>query len=144
MGKMYLSTREWHSIFKKVPRFCVDLIIKDKRGVVLAKREKTFGAGKWNLPGGTVLFGERIEDAVKRKAKEETGLRVKILKFLGIYEYKGKWNFGHPVSICFLCKPIGGRLKGNKYGTNIRFFKKMPVELWPGQINIIKRKGLIR
>ncbi len=144
MGKMDISTREWHRIFKRVPRLCVDLVIKDRRGVVLAKRENTFGAGKWNLPGGSVLFGEGIIDAVKRKAKEETGLRVKILKFLGVYEYRGRGNFGHPVSLCFLCKPIGGKLKGDEYGTDVRFFKKLPAKLWPGQINLIKGKGLIR
>lgn len=142
MGKK-LTHQEWKIIFKKVPRICVDLVIKDKRGIVLAKRKNTYGAGKWNLPGGNIFFGERIKDTIKRKAGEETGLKVKVVKFLGVYEYPLRGNFGHPISLCFLCVPIGGKLHGDKYGTNVKFFKKLP-RIGFGQLNLIRGKGFMR
>ena len=140
--KDHLSHKEWITIYRKVPRLCVDLVIKDRRGVVLAKRESTYGTGKWNLPDGSILYREKIENAVKRKAKEETGLEVKIVKFLGVYEYQLKGNFGHPISLCFLCRPIGGNLHGYKYGRDVRFFKKLP-KIGFTQINVIKGKGML-
>ncbi len=140
-GRMPYSM--WKRIFRRVPRVVVDLVIRDKMGVVLAKREKTYGAGKWNLPGGQILFGESIGHAVRRKAKEETGLNVKVVKFLGVYEYPLKGNFGYPISLCFLCKPVSGKLHGNKYGKGVGFFKKLP-KIGFTQINIIKGRKMIK
>lgn len=138
-----LSHKEWKRIFKKVPRICVDLVIKDRRDIVLAKRENTYGSGEWNLPGGHIFFGEAIEHAVKRKAREETGLNVEIVKFIGVYDYKMKSGFGRAISLCFLCRPIGGKLHGYKYGHDVRFFKKLP-KIGFTQINIIRGKGMLK
>ncbi len=39
----------------------------------------------WEFPGGKVEEGERPEDAARREAMEEAGIRLKSLKFLGRY-----------------------------------------------------------
>lgn len=36
--------------------------------------------GKWDLPGGNLLFGQVAEDGLRREIKEETGLDVKDIK----------------------------------------------------------------
>jgi ADP-ribose pyrophosphatase YjhB (NUDIX family) len=41
------------------------------RGVLLALRDVDPCRGMWNLPGGTVRFGEPLVDAVKRVAADE-------------------------------------------------------------------------
>lgn len=42
-------------------------------------------AGLWHIPSGSVEPGENPQDAAVREAYEETGLRVRLLRFLGTY-----------------------------------------------------------
>lgn len=69
-------------------------------------RRKNGWKGLWHLPGGTVHYLEKVKDAVKRIAKEELGIDVKIKKFLQYLEYfeEGKQRgYGYSVSLVFLC-----------------------------------------
>lgn len=139
-----LSKKEFDIIFKKVPRVTVDLVIKDKRGVLLIKRSIRPDIGKWHLPGGTVGFKEKLLHAVKRKAREETGLQVRVKQFLGIIEFM-KWKYpgySHIVDLVFLVEPVRGKLRGDaKFGGKIlKFFKKLPKNMIPEQRKILKGK----
>lgn len=71
-----LSQEEFWNIYKKVPRLTVEIIIKDKRGILLTLRNIEPCKNLWHLPGGTVRFGEKLIDAVKRIANRELGIEV--------------------------------------------------------------------
>jgi len=133
-----LPFKMYKKIYLFVPRLCVDIIINSKKGTVLAKRNIGPCEGMWNIPGGTVLFGENLESAVKRIAKEETGLKVKIKKQLGIKEYSKKDAFGQAVSIIYLTDVLSGELNGNEYGKDVRFFKEIPKKTIKVQKEILK------
>ena len=49
-----------------------------RRGVLLALRDFGPCKGLWHLPGGTVRFGEPVVDAVRRVARDELGLTVRV------------------------------------------------------------------
>ncbi|RFA96072.1 NUDIX hydrolase [Pyrobaculum aerophilum] len=55
--------------------------------IVLVKRKYPPNPGKWSLPGGHVELGERLEEAVLRELKEETGLAGRVVKLLQPVEY---------------------------------------------------------
>lgn len=139
-----LSEKNFHRIYKKVPRVTVDIVIKDRKGILLIKRAIRPDIGKWHFPGGTIYYKEKIFDAVKRKAKEETGLKIRIKKFLGVFEFM-RWKepgYGHIIDLIFLAEPVSGTLKGNEKtaGKILRFFKKLPKNLIPDQEKILQGK----
>jgi NAD+ diphosphatase len=76
------------------PAAAVAGVIVDGRGrMVVLVRGKDPGKGLWDLPGGFVDPGETAEDALRREVREEIGLEVTALRYLGswpnVYEYMG-------------------------------------------------------
>lgn len=57
-------------------------IFNAKGDILLQKRRDV---NKWGIISGHVEFGESVEDAVLREIFEETGIRGKILRFIGVY-----------------------------------------------------------
>ena len=56
------------------------IIVKEDR-VLLGKRKNAHGADTWAFPGGHLEFNENIEDCARREVFEETGLRIKNLRY---------------------------------------------------------------
>lgn len=121
-----LSDKEFKYVYDRAPRLCVDLIIQKQQSIVLSKRDIPPAKGKWHLPGGSVLFGEKLAEAVKRKARVETGLKVKIKKIIGVVEYSSKSGYGQSIAVMFLICPLSGKLRGCAQARDIRFFKYLP------------------
>jgi len=123
-----LPLKEFNRVYGKVPRLCVDLVVKTKNGVILSKRDIKPSKGMWHIPGGTVLFGEKLSEAISRVAEEELGLKLEIIKLLGTTEFLPPTSpHAHAVSIAFLTKPIAGKLRGSSQGREVRYFKQAPL-----------------
>ena len=108
------------------PTLAVDVIIKDPSGVVLIKRKREPYKGMWALPGGFVRYGERVEETAKREAREETGLKIKLQGPISVYSDPKRDPRGHVVSIRFLARRVGGRLKAASDASEVRIFKRIP------------------
>jgi len=123
-----IPKEEFISIYSKVPRLAVDLVIKNKKGVIFTKRSIIPYKGKWHLPGGTVLLNERLSDTAKRIAKKELGLIVKVERVLGHLEYseKNKSYARHTIAIVILVEVIEGEIILNEEASKVKISKKIP------------------
>ena len=74
-------------------------------GIVLIQR-KNPPLG-WAIPGGFVDYGESLETAAKREAREETGLSVQLLYQLGAYSDPTRDPRHHTLSVVFVAKAAG-------------------------------------
>ncbi|MBM4029685.1 MAG: NUDIX domain-containing protein [Planctomycetes bacterium] len=76
------------------PAAAVAGVIVDEQGrMVVLVRGKEPGKGQWDLPGGFVDPGDTAEEALRREIREEIGLEVTALRYLGswpnVYEFMG-------------------------------------------------------
>jgi 8-oxo-dGTP diphosphatase len=92
------------------PSLTTDGILLVDSKLLLVKRKKDPFKGKYALPGGFVEYGEKVEDAVIREFREETGLEVAIGQLLGVYSAPGRDPRGHTVSVVFVLSHRGGML----------------------------------
>ena len=83
----------------------VDIIIELADGIVLIKRKNPpFG---WALPGGFVDYGESLEAAAVREAREETSLDVRLVSQLGAYSDPRRDPRHHTISVVFVAEADG-------------------------------------
>jgi 8-oxo-dGTP diphosphatase len=69
---------QWRLLWLTQPKFLVSVagVVRDDAGRVLLLRHRFWPAESWGLPGGYAHPGERLEDALARELREETGGRI--------------------------------------------------------------------
>jgi len=102
-------------IVKYFPFVVVGCII-NKKDKILLVQEGQIEPGKWNQPAGWLEKYENPIKAAPREAEEETGFKVKVTSFLGVYSLDRRrvknWlgvqpKDLHVVKLIFLAKIIG-------------------------------------
>ena len=84
----------------------VDIIIEiESKGIILIKR-KNYPYG-WAIPGGFVDYGESLEEAALREAKEETNLEVKLIRQFHTYSDPRRDPRHHSISTAYIAKGKG-------------------------------------
>lgn len=90
----------------KSPLVTVDIIIEvSSGGIVLIERHNP--PHGWALPGGFVDYGETLEIAAVREAKEETSLDVRLREQFYTYSDPGRDPRHHTVSTVFIAAGQG-------------------------------------
>ena len=59
-------------------------VVLSEEGVLLGRKTRGFGAGKWNGFGGKVEAGETIREATVRELEEEAGIRGTEMRKAGV------------------------------------------------------------
>jgi ADP-ribose pyrophosphatase YjhB (NUDIX family) len=107
------------------------IVFQDNR-VLLVKRGKEPGLGRWSIPGGAVDVGESVKSALQREIEEETGLEVKVMDLVEIFERiipdaQGKILY-HYVLLDYWCGVEGGQLKAQSDAADAGFFPVLSLE----------------
>lgn len=113
MNELEMTGHKRHRIHKRTlrtPYLTVDAIIEVDGGVVLIERKHP--PPGWALPGGYVEYGEWVEHAVVREAKEETGLDIQLTELFHVYSDPARDARRHNVAVVFIGRawgePVGG------------------------------------
>lgn len=95
--------------------------------VLLIRRGREPLKGEWSIPGGMLELGESLTNGVKREVLEETGLRVRPLEALTVFdrvEKNGERVRYHYVIVDYVCRTAGGRLKSGSDVLDARWVKR--------------------
>lgn len=81
------------------------IVVNDNK-ILLLRMSAT---GKYHLPGGGIKPGERMNDTLKRELWEETGIKVKVGKFVHFEEhffyYDPSHTAYHGLHFYYVCTP---------------------------------------
>ena len=99
-------------------------VVIDAGRALLIRRGSAPLQGEWSIPGGALEIGETLEQGVVRELAEETGLEVRMLDLIEVFERifpapaKADGTPGDPlhpqyhfVILDYLCEVRGGALK---------------------------------
>lgn len=94
----------------KNPFPTVDIIIEVERedgrpGIVLIERK--FPPSGWALPGGFVEYGESLEKAAVREAREETSLEIILIRQFHTYSDPGRDPRFHTITTVYVATARG-------------------------------------
>lgn len=90
---------------RRNPYLTVDIIIEVGERIVLI--ERGVEPRGWALPGGFVDYGETVETAAVREAKEETGLDVELVRQFHVYSDPARDPRQHTATVVFIAKAEG-------------------------------------
>ncbi len=83
----------------------VDVIIEiGKRIILIERKNPPYG---WALPGGFVEYGESVETAARREAKEEVSLDVQLTGLFGVFSDPDRDPRQHTISAVFTASAKG-------------------------------------
>jgi len=103
------------------PLLTVDIIIEVGGGIVLIERKNP--PHGWALPGGFVDYGESMESAAVREAKEETSLDVGLTEQFYTYSDPSRDARHHTVSTVFVAV-AEGMPRGEDDAKTARIFRE--------------------
>ncbi len=93
-------------------------VIRNDKGEILMQRRAD--DGWWGLPAGSVDPGEKPAQALAREVYEETGLRVRPTKLIGLFGGADGFRHTYPsgdiveyMVAVFACEIVGGNLQIN-------------------------------
>jgi 8-oxo-dGTP pyrophosphatase MutT (NUDIX family) len=126
------------------PHVGANVAIFNEVGQVLLTRRQDNGL--WCLPGGHMDMGETLKQTAMREAHEETGLRVRLERLVGLYSsYYPPGTFGEDsparaiLVVLFRAQPTAGALTLNAEVTELGWFDPahLPADLIPQHLQRI-------
>jgi ADP-ribose pyrophosphatase YjhB (NUDIX family) len=116
------------------------VLIIDKDKVLLSKRKFEPFKGKYDIIGGFLKNGEDPITGVLRETEEETGLKIKIIKLLGVYMDTYGPGGMHTLNFNYVGKIISGKMKAADDVAELEWapIMNLPKPAFKGQIFALK------
>ena len=115
----------------KIRLGCSAAIFDEQRRVLLTKRADN---GQWCMPGGGMDAGESAAEACEREVWEETGLRVRVKRLVGVYSHPDQLavyadgNKAHIVALHFEVEIVSGEPGLSNETTDLGYFTLDEIE----------------
>jgi len=103
---------------QKFPEPTVGALIFDPEGKVLLIKSHKWG-DRYVIPGGHIELGEKIEDALRREIREETGLEIYDVEFFLLQEFifdKTFYKKRHFLFLDHICKTTSAQVTLDQEG----------------------------
>lgn len=141
-----LRRYQWRLVWLRQSKFMVTTtgLVRDDTGRVLLLRHRFWPVGRQvGLPSGYALAGERLEDALAREVREETGLTVEVAHVLGV-----RSGFRLRVEVAFAAAVVGEgsaaalRLDQREVlSADFRELSELPADLMPNHRRLIQENA---
>lgn len=114
-------------------------VVIENGSALLIRRGSEPLLGQWSIPGGTLELGESLQQGVARELLEETGLEVRVLELIEVFdrifpqdglsadEARAKPRF-HFVIVDYLCERISGEARAGSDVTDVAFAREEELE----------------
>jgi ADP-ribose pyrophosphatase YjhB (NUDIX family) len=128
---------QWYALWLVHHKFIIGVsgVILDDQKRILLLRHRYWKSGSWGLPSGYAEHKEKLEEALCRELREETGYQIQVYALLRLVSgYKLR------IEASYVGTVIGGDLHlDHKEVTEARFFAvdELPEELLPSHREII-------
>lgn len=133
-----LVCRRCGFVFYIDPKLAVLALVPYQGGLVMVRRAIEPGYGLWVVPGGFVDVGERVEEAVVRETREETGLTVKVMRLLNVHSYR----HSRTVVLSYVTEYLSGELAAGDEELEVRVFA--PAEIPWNEIAFTSTRDALR
>lgn len=104
---------------------CSAAIFDEQGRIFLTRRADN---GQWCLPGGGMESGESVREACEREVREETGLRIRVKRLVGVYSHSDQLvvypdgNKAHFVALHFEAEIVSGQPALSNETTDFGYF----------------------
>jgi ADP-ribose pyrophosphatase YjhB (NUDIX family) len=107
------------------------VVVADGRALLVRRGAEPL-KGQWSIPGGTLELGETIREGVQRELREETGLEVRVVELLEVFERIFRDPAGRPqyhfVILDYLCETDGGAPRAGGDVTDVAYAREDELE----------------
>jgi 8-oxo-dGTP diphosphatase len=126
------------------------VVIEQGRALLIRRGSEPL-LGQWSIPGGTLELGESLEEGVARELLEETGLEVRVLELIEVFdrifrepgentaEERPKFHF---VIVDYLCERIAGEARAGSDVTDVAYAQEAELEkfqMTPTAMRVLRR-----
>ncbi|HVN10428.1 MAG TPA: NUDIX hydrolase [Patescibacteria group bacterium] len=124
------------------------VVIENGRALLIRRGGEPL-KGQWSIPGGTLETGETLEDGTRREMEEETGLRVRIVELIEVFERifrepgdsapRPRYHF---IILDYLCERVSGEARAGSDVTDIAWVEESALaayNLTPTATRILKK-----
>jgi colanic acid biosynthesis protein WcaH len=141
-----MSRKGWidEGLFRKIKRSmpiaAVDILAIHQGRLLLMLRNNEPARNEWFTPGGRVLYGETLKDAVVRKLQEETGLKaIKIGKSATMSHI---YSNAHYVTTFFRVDVADDKVRLNEEHRDFKWISNLETDLHPYVRQMIEELGI--